>query len=213
MRPRRPRLDEAQQRWVQDWWRALQPRSEGDASLPAELWAMGRGERARLRRCEGVDELLTQAATLVFAQRLVALDGGKGALLDDARSYERLAWVAGVLALVKNDLRDETSLAWHLGHGAGNDRPRMSELRFKAMQRSSSLEGLFIHWRRAVQLAGCTVDIARLADDLLSWQIEQDYASTRASQGVKFYWAHDYYLSTRERAASKEIEFNKETSA
>ena len=48
---RKTKLNEAQQRWVRDWWQALQPRVEGDAALPGILWAMGRGERARLRRC------------------------------------------------------------------------------------------------------------------------------------------------------------------
>lgn len=212
MRPRKFKLNEAQHRWVRDWWRALQPRGEGDEPLPGELWAMGRGERAQLRRCGDANELLGHAATLLLTVRLVALNSEKGPLPDDARSYERMAWVAGVLAVVKDDLRDDLSLAWHLGHGADSDRPAMSDLRFRAMQRGSSIQELFVHWRRAVQLARGKVDVARLADDLLSWQIELGQSASQASNGVKFHWAYDYYLSARDRAAAKEPEFNKEMS-
>jgi CRISPR system Cascade subunit CasB len=212
MKPRRFRLNEAQQRWVRDWWRALQPRVEGDAPLPGELWAMGRGERAQLRRCAGVEDLLAHAAPLLLAERLIALDSERGTLPDEARSYERVACLAGVLAFVKDDTRDGRSLAWHLGHGAGNERPKMSELRFKTLQRSASVADLFRQWCRALQLVGGKVDVARLADDLLSWQIELGHSAARASDGVKFHWACDYYLSTRERAAADETEFQKEIS-
>jgi CRISPR system Cascade subunit CasB len=210
MKSRKAKLNQAQQGWVREWWRALQPRQPDDAPLPGELWAMGRGERAQLRRCEDVDGLLAHAATLLLAERLIALDGERGFLLDEARTYERLAWVTGVLALVKEDARDGKSLAWRLGHGAGNERPKMSELRFKTLQRSSAVADLFRHWRRAVQLAEGCADVARLADDLLSWQIELDRSVIRASEGVRFHWACDYYLSARDRAAIDETEFNKE---
>lgn len=210
---RKPKLNNAQQSWVRDWWRALQPRSDGEAALPGELWAMGRGERAHLRRCSDAEELLAHAATLLLAQRLVALGDGKGNLPDTARSYEQLAWVAGVLAVVKDDTRDGKSLAFTLGNAAGNVRPKMSELRFRSLQRASSVADLFRQWRRAVQLAGAAVDVARLADDLLRWQAELGQAGARASDGVKFHWACDYYLSARERAATEEPASNKEISA
>lgn len=212
MKPRKPRLNEAQQRWVCDWWRALQPRAEGDEPIPGELSVMGRGERAQLRRCADADELLAQAATLLLAHRLVALNGERGPLPDNALSYERVAWVAGVLANVKDDRRDGKSLAIHLGQAADAERPPMSELRFRAMQRGTAMQELFLHWRRALQLAGGKTDVARLTDDLLSWQIEQGQSAAQASSGVKFHWAYDYYLSARDRAAAKEPEFNKEMS-
>ena len=86
----------------------------------------------------------------------------------------------------------------------------MSDLRFRNMHRGSSAHELFMHWRRAVQLARGKVDVARLADDLLSWQIELGQSASQASNGVKFHWAYDYYLSARDQAAAKEPEFNKE---
>lgn len=212
MRSRKFRLNEAQQRWVHDWWKALQPRVEGDAALPGALWAMGRGERAQLRRCADAEELLGHAATLLLARQLIELNDEKGPLPDTSLSYEQLAWVAGVLAVVKDDARDGRSLALLLGNAAGNERPVMSELRFESLQRSTALPDLFVQWRRAVQLAGGVVDVARLADDLLGWQRELGRVSARASDGVKFHWACDYYLSTRDRDAAKDVETDKEIS-
>jgi CRISPR system Cascade subunit CasB len=213
MKSRKPRLNPNQQQWVRDWWRALQPRKEGEAPPSGELWAMGRGARAQLRRCADAEELLGQVATLLLAHRLVALGGDKGWLSNTALSYERVAWVAGVLATVKEDRHDGKSLACHLGHGPDHERPKMSELRFKALLRSPSVDDLFRHWRRAVQLADGKADVAQLVDDLLSWQIELDRSVPRASDGVKFHWAYDYYLSARDRAAvEKTPESNQEIS-
>lgn len=213
MRSRKFKLNDAQQRWVRDWWRALQPRVEGEAVLPGVLWAMGRGERAQLRRCADAEALLGHAATLLLAQRLIESDDGKGVLPDTSLSYERLAWIAGVLAIVKEDTRDGKSLALLLGNAAGHERPKMSDLRFKALQRSATVPDLFVQWRRAVQLAGGAVDVARLADDLLSWQVELGHVAARASDGVKFHWACDYYLSSRDRDAANDVESDKEISA
>lgn len=213
MRPRKLKLNEAQQDWVREWWRALQPRQEGDAPLPGALSRMGRGERAQLRRCANAEALLVHEATLLLAERLIALGGGMGILPDEAYSYERLAWTAGVLAMVKTDIRDGKSLAWRLGHAAGEERPKMSELRFKALQRSGAMVELFRHWRRAVQLADAGTDVARLADDLLAWQADLSQPLHRASDGIKFYWACDYYLTARQQVAAAGVESNKETSA
>lgn len=213
MRPGKRSLNNEQREWVRKWWCALQPRVEGEAALPGVLWAMGRGERAQLRRCGDAEALLAHAATLLLAERLIALGDKAGRLPDSPVSYERVAWVAGVLAFVKVDARDDSSLAWRLGHGAGNERPQMGELRFKAMQRCPAVQDLFRHWRRAVQLADGAVDVAQLADDLLSWQIELGQSAIRASDGVKFRWACDYYLSKRDQAAAGEPVSNKELNA
>ncbi len=210
MRPRKRKLNEAQQRWVISWWRALQPRGPEDAALPGELSGMGRGERAQLRRCRTADELLAQPSVLMLANRLVSLNGEKGFLPDQASSYEHIAWVAGALALVKENVDDDKTLAWRLGYGAGNDRIKMSELRFKALQRSTTPDDSFNQFCRAVQLAGCKADVACLADDLLSWLDEQGRTTGNASSSVKFHWAYDYYLSNKDRNAAEEPEFNKE---
>ncbi|CBL44343.1 hypothetical protein HDN1F_07600 [gamma proteobacterium HdN1] len=212
MRPRKPKLNDAQQRWVRDWWRALQPRVEDDQHLPKELLAMGRGERAQLRRCKNANELLSHEATLLLAEKLISLNGENSVFPGNPKTYELVALMAGVLVGAKDDLRDGKTLAWHLGHASGNERPKMSDLRFKIMQRAQKMDDLYIQWRRAVKMADGKVDIARLADDLLSWLIDLNRSASRASDGVKFHWAYDFYLNAREHAASQEPESNKEIS-
>jgi len=210
MRPRKPNLNNAQRNWVRDWWRALQPREAGSEPLPATLVGMGRGERARLRRCGTADELLGEPSVLLLADQLIALGDEQWPLFKEAITYERLALVAGVLAKVKEDARDQRSLAWRLGNSSGEGRAVMSESRFKRLQRTQTIDDLFLQWRRAMQLAAGKVDVAQLADDLLTWQLELGQSATRASDGVKFRWAYDYYLSARDRAAAEDPESNKE---
>lgn len=204
MKPPKPRLNEAQRTWVREWWRALQPLAEGDTRPQGSLAQLGRGARAQLRRCEGAQDLLAQSAVLLLAQGLVKRNPDR--LPDEAVSYERLAWVAGVLARVKDDLHDGKSLARHLGKAGTGDQEAMSERRFKAMQRCTHMPDLYMHWRRAVQLADGKADVARLADDLLAWQIElsqsQDGYPSRASDGIRFHWAFDYYLSAKDQDAA-----------
>lgn len=208
MKPRKPQLNTNQRQWVRDWWSALQPRSDDDPPLPASLQRMGRGERAQLRRCADVEALMTHAATLLFAQGLIERNSERNEVPDEAYSYERLAWVAGVLAVVKEDDADGKSLAWRLGHDAGNERLAMSERRFQSMQRNAKPADLFVQWRRAVQLARGKVDVTLLADDLLCWLTELHRVSLRASTGVKFHWACDYYLTEKQRGAAEEPESN-----
>ena len=195
MKPREFRMSEKQRQWVRDWWRSLHPRDQDQDALPGELRGQGRADRARLRRCMTAEELLSNSSTLLFARRLIALGGDSKTFSDESRVYEQLAWVAGALAHVKEDLDDDKTLASHLGKASGGERPAMSELRFKALQATSTTEDYFLQIRRAIQLAGKKADVARLADDLFVWQLEQGKSASRASSGVKFHWAYDYYLS------------------
>src|SRR5690606_9980238 len=87
MRPRKPKLNEAQRNWVRDWWRALQPREAGSEALPARLTGIGRGDRARLRRCATADELLGEPSVLLFADQLIALGGEQWPLSKAAITY------------------------------------------------------------------------------------------------------------------------------
>lgn len=207
------RLNEKQQGWVRDWWRALQPRQQGDEPLLGELGGLGRGARAQLARCCTVQELLSQHAAILFASRLIELGGENPYPADEGISYEHLVRVAACLALVRNDDHQGGSLARQLGHAAAKARPPMSELRFRAMQRCAVPDDLLVHWRRAIHLADRKADVVRLADDLLRWQREQGQVLRRASSSVKFQWAHDYYLSSRDQAAAADNESLKENLA
>lgn len=208
-------LDDEQRQWVRDWWRALQPRGPDDPLLPPTVAGLGRGARAKLRRCVDLDDLLMEPASHLLARRLIELDGHKSwnNLHDDHAAYAHLALVGGALSLVKDNIRDGRSLAWRLGNAAGNEQPLMSELRFKRLQRARDLDELYLQWRRAVRLAEGKCDVAQLADDLLAWLIEREQPPSRASEGVKFRWAYDYYLTKREQAQAEEPVSNEELNA
>ena len=210
MKPRKCRMSDKQLQWVRDWWRSLQPREQDKDALPGELRGQGRADRARLRRCENVEELLSNSATLLFARRLIALGGGSKVFSDESKTYEQLAWAAGALALVKEDPHDDRTLAFRLGKALGGERPAMSELRFQSLQAATTTEDYFLQIRRAIQLADKKTDVARLADDLFAWQLEHGQSALRASSGVKFHWAYDYYLSAGQKAAADEPESIKE---
>ena len=210
MKPRKFRMSEKQRQWVRDWWRSLHPRDQNQDALPGELRGQGRADRSRLRRCQNAEELLSNSATLLFARRLIALGGSSKAFSDESQAYEQLAWVAGALAHVKEDPGDERTLAFRLGKALGGERPAMSELRFQSLQAAATTEDFFLQIRRAIQLADRKTDVARLADDLFVWQLEQGKSASRASSGVKFHWAYDYYLSAGQKAAADEPESIKE---
>lgn len=215
MKPRKSSLNPAQRQWVGEWWKALQPRDAGQEaqeSIPGSLKGLKRSDRACLRRCAGVDELLAEPAALLLISQLIARNDERGVLPDSDLSYQRMAWVAGVLAQVKSDAKDGRSLAWHLGRAANPDRPVMGEIRFRRLQGSLDLPDLFRQWRRAVQLADGKADVAQLADDLLTWQLELHQAGLGAG-AVKFRWAYDYYLTARERAVSDDSASSKELMA
>jgi len=57
------------------------------------------------------------------------------------------------------------------------------------------LESFFLLVRRAVELAGGSVDVAVLADDLIAWAYERELSagSQVPAQSMCFRWALDYY--------------------
>lgn len=206
MKKRRSVLDEEQRSWVRKWWRALQPgEAKEGGQPPPELRGLDRGERAALRRAADGDALLMESSTHLLARKLIDLDAGRERRIfrseDDA--YLAIGLAAGVLAHVREDADDGRSLVRLLGHASG-DRPLMSELRFKRLLKADEEEDMLRQWRRAVALADHRADVAQLADDLLAWQIERAVPPPSASQSVRFRWAYDYYLTTREQKAGDE---------
>lgn len=170
----------------------------------ASLVKFDRGTRARLRRCRDADDLLSERAALVLADRLIGKGGGRWPLIDEPATYLHVALAAGILARVKHDREDGKTLALHLGQLApGSDRPVMSESRFRRLQEARNSHDLYLQWQRAVQLVE-TTDVAKLADDLLTWLAERNLPFGRGSDSVKFRWAYDYYLNPRDRTTAKD---------
>jgi CRISPR system Cascade subunit CasB len=192
-------FSEAQGRLVRVWWNQLHP-DEGarQQSLPARD-GLGRADSAKLRRAASIDDLETERAAQLLMARLLSEPWTNPAVQrwceNDAGP---LLAIAGVLAAVKHDARDDRSLVWRLGHAAGGESPPMSELRFKRLLKSRNLDEFFTATRRAVALAKDMADVAVLADDMLAWAYEhRPQGEQRPSQSLRFRWAQDYYQPQR----------------
>jgi CRISPR system Cascade subunit CasB len=193
-------FSEAQGRLVRVWWNQLHP-DEGarQQSLPARD-GLGRADSAKLRRAASIEDLETERAAQLLMARLLGEPWRNPAVQrwceNDAGP---LLAIAGVLAAVKHDARDDRSLVWRLGHAAGGESPPMSELRFKRLLKSRNLDEFFTAARRAVALAKDTADVAVLADDMLAWAYEQAMGRRveRPVQSLCFRWAQDYYQPQR----------------
>ncbi|MHA6831770.1 type I-E CRISPR-associated protein Cse2/CasB [Ralstonia pseudosolanacearum] len=191
-------LDDAQRKWVRSWWQALQPR-EGKSTVPGPLALLGRGDRAGLKRCSGVAELLTESATFQLAARLLPpeADEARARFADD---HDAVALVAGVLSHVSQDRVNGGSVIAGLGrNGRGDATPKLSETRFQRLLQGRDLDDFYRQLIRVVQLAERTVDVVQLADDTLAWCRERTHTVT-PSRGVRFRWARDYYLASAEAA-------------
>ncbi|WP_197325236.1 type I-E CRISPR-associated protein Cse2/CasB [Ralstonia solanacearum] len=200
MSPHKHYLDDAQRKWVRSWWQALQPR-EGKSTAPAGALALlGRGDRAGLKRCSGVAELLTEGATFPLAERLLSLEAAKERARF-ANDHDAVALVAGVLSHVSQDRPNGKSLMVGLGRsGHGDATPKLSETRFQRLLQGRDLDDFYRQLVRVVQLAERTADVAQLADDALAWCRERSHATVTPSHGVRFRWARDYYLASAESA-------------
>ena len=115
-----------------------------------------KGQRARLRRCSTLDEILMQQGFYRLCQPLPRLE---------PHALTGLTLVAGLLVWIKAPV--ETALSEQLGKG--NDKPAFSELRFQRLLASEDPHSFFQSMRRAIIQAGETVNHVLLADEILHW--------------------------------------------
>ncbi len=146
------------------------------------------GEGAQLRRAANLTEVAFNPAFHVLRRQLeeAGLDLG-----DSGR--ERLALVAALLARVKENqpAPGGKSLAARLGQPVeGTDRPRLSELRFRAILEAEEPEDLLRPMARAIDLLERRLDVLALAEEVFSW----------TSPSTRKRWAYDYYDAAPARA-------------
>lgn len=122
------------------------------------------GWRAELRRAEAPgDVLLCQG----FRYLCIAFEG----YWANESNLLGLAAVAGILAHIKED--DGTSFAEACATPEqGKEKPPMSELRFSQLQKSRTLDELYMRMIRAVRLLKTTVSPVSVADSILHWTSE-----------------------------------------
>ncbi|QEI07676.1 type I-E CRISPR-associated protein Cse2/CasB [Pigmentiphaga aceris] len=195
-------LNDAQASWVRAWWAAIHPQEQGSPAIHPGLLGLGRGARAALKRCAGVDELIVEASTNRLASGLMKIEADKQ-FKHFADDYAAVALVAGAVAAVRDDVRDGRSLAAQLG----GDDAKLSELRFLRLMRTSDVDDFYRQLKRAIQLAGNKADVVALANDVIAWCVEQRQPVQDPNHKLKSRWARDYYLPARDRAVvEKSIE-------
>jgi len=170
-------------RAVRKWWATyLRP----EHSRIGEDTPAARALRARLRRPTTALEVLSERAVYDLVE----------ALPDLRKRPHDLAQLASVLAAIKSD--SDVRLAVLLGRPPENgERPRMAELRFQRLIRSSGAE-LETALRRALPLAGDACDVAALAVDMLDWPHPE------RGERVRINWCFDYFGAARPASAGEE---------
>ncbi len=143
-----------------------------------------RGERARLRRCETLDEILLQPA---FFRLCLALPRFR------EHDLEGLAMAAGLLALIKTPVN--TSLPRLLGEGG--DKPAFSELRFQRLLGADSPQDFFNAMRRAITQIDGKANPVELTDEVLHWHRQQRHPEWyRGARQWQYRYAKPYYTQS-----------------
>ncbi|HGG60413.1 MAG TPA: type I-E CRISPR-associated protein Cse2/CasB [Gammaproteobacteria bacterium] len=143
-----------------------------------------RGERARMRRCDSLEEIMLQP-TFYRLCRNPALR---------KQPVEGLALVAGLLAGVENYDNNPTAVLLGQSKQPGDDNPLFSELRFQRLLASKEPEDLFQNLRRAIAQAGKKANPVLLADEILHWQAQRKWPdSYRGRRQWQYRMARGYY--------------------
>lgn len=147
-------------------------------------WIQGekqRGERARLRRCGTLEEVLLQKGFYRLCLPLPRLE---------KYSLTGLALVAGLLVWVKTPV--DSPLSELLGKGS--DKPVFSELRFQRLLASDTSEDFFQSMRRATVQGGEKANPIELADEILHWYQQSQHPDWYRGKGQwQYRFAKPYY--------------------
>lgn len=135
-----------------------------------------RGSRAELRRAHDLTAIALTGAYQHLYRILLSCGWPEDDKPENNWRNERLAAIAGLLAHVKK--LDERSLPVIMSEG---ERPPFSELRFRRLLESSSLDEVFSGLRRALPLVSYQANVLELANDMLFW-----------GDSIKKRWAYTY---------------------
>ena len=175
-----------------EWWKWL------DGNEPPYNVSNGRGDRARLRRVESPDDALLTDAFYNFLQRMPDSWSEPKHLLASAL-------VAVIVAQVKVDQSGSNFAAQLATPKDSGDKPRMSELLFRQLQKSHDPTEFFRRLLRAVRMLDCNVNILSLVNDMLHWMHEYQKGIDRNPQKrLTFCWANDYYTTLLNKQTKKE---------
>lgn len=143
-----------------------------------------RGSRAELRRAHDLTAIALTGAYQHLYRMLLTAGWPEEDKPESNWRNERLAAIAGLLAQVKKP--DDRSLPVAMSEG---DRPPFSELRFRRLLDSPSIDEVFSGLRRALPLVAYQANVLELANDVLFW-----------GDGVKKRWAYTYHWPAKPAA-------------
>jgi CRISPR system Cascade subunit CasB len=149
-----------------------------------------RGDRARLRRADGPEDILLTSAFFHFLSPLPEKWRQEKNLLCSA-------CVAGALAHVKTVNSKSKSFAQQLATPPeGKSRAPLSELRFQQLQKSPTLEDFYRRIIRAIRLLDGNVNIISLANDIRQWhqEFEKPFGK-KPDQRLAVRWATEYFTA------------------
>ncbi|WP_404358392.1 type I-E CRISPR-associated protein Cse2/CasB [Methylotuvimicrobium sp. KM1] len=164
-----------------------------------------RGDRARLRRAEGPEDILLTDAFFHFLEKTPDTDRWRKNMLVSAS-------VAGALSHVKNhklsisriykskESNSESQTASFAEQLAtpieGKGKAPMSELRFQQLQKSKTIDDFYRRILRAIRLLNGNVNILSLANDIIHWHREYEYSIDRnPNNRLAVRWATDYFTA------------------
>lgn len=162
---------DSESRTAAQWWRGLQPNfTNGERNPQADRAAL-----ARLRRAD-LTAAMQEPATLELFRTLHR---------HRPEALPEIALCAATLASVRED-DERFHAARQLGAPPGDPdvRARMSPLRFQRLIASQTLEERLTALRRAVALAGGTINVRELAAACLDW-----------SEARRNRWIFEYYAA------------------
>jgi CRISPR system Cascade subunit CasB len=146
-----------------------------------------RGDRARLRRAQRLDDVLLTAPFFQFLQQMPEKWANTEYLLSSAI-------VAAALSHVKKPREGETFATQLALPKAGGKKARMSELRFQQLQKSRDPDEFFRRLLRAIRLLENEVNILSLTESILHWMSEYRYGVNKEPQKrLSIRWATEYY--------------------
>jgi len=142
-------------RIIKTWWQALEDM---------------RGERAQLRRCKNVEQVLFVPYYQTLYWSLSNQSSWKNRIA--------IAAVAGLLAHVDTNPPPLTLPQQMAQSKPAGDKPVVSELRFRRLVKCETHEQLYPTLRRVILMLNRSVDIVQLAESVYWWndKTRQDWA-------------------------------------
>lgn len=158
-----------QQQRIYTWWRELDER---------------RGDRAELRRAASLQDVVFCQG---FHRLLNTIPTSYNNHVDEQSHIQRLTLITGVLAHIKEDLKDAHSLAHLLSTPSQKStNAAMSGLRFRRLMSNRRLEDAFRPLVQSLGLIHHNANVHKLSLDLYWW--ESDHPDS-----TRYQWTRDYY--------------------